>query len=139
MKYFKKILFGEYSLLISFWLIYVLGTTILTIISINFISILLSTLTIFFICISLIGVWNSADFYINEKRKIRKFPFWAYISRAWIIIVIIFIIKSLIFYSPKLLDKGLGNYNSICFSILKGATQDILNFPFQVLHFIVSR
>jgi hypothetical protein len=139
MKYLKKILLGEYSLLISFWLIYVLGTTILTIISINFISILLSTLTIFFICISLIGVWNSADFYINEKRKIKKFPFWAYISRAWIIIVIIFIIKSLIFYSPKLLDKGLGNYKSICFSIFKGATQDLLNFPFQVLHFIVSR
>jgi hypothetical protein len=128
----KKFLLGQYSLLISFWVIYALGTIILSIFVFSVSSIFLLFLLLLFICLSLVGVWNSCKFYIEEKKKLKKSILFGIIARIWVLIILVFMIQGLILNYDKLKMKGLGNFESLILGVTKGATQDLLNFFYYV-------
>ena len=128
----KKIIFGQYSLLISFWIIYALGTTILSTFVFAVPNRFLLFLLPLFICFSLVGVWNSCKFYIEEKKKLKKSILLGIIARIWVLIILVFMIQGLILNYDKLKMKGLGNFESLILGVTKGATQDLLNFFYYV-------
>ena len=135
----KKFLLGQYSLLISFWVIYALGTIILSIfvfiLSIFVFSVsstFLLFLLLLFICLSLVGVWNSCKFYIEEKKKLKKSILLGIVARIWVLIILVFMMQGLILNYDKLRMKGLGNFESLVLGVTKGATQDLLNFFYYV-------
>jgi hypothetical protein len=128
----KKFLLGQYSLLISFWVIYALGTIILSIFVFSVSSIFLLFLLLLFICLSLVGVWNSCKFYIEEKKKLKKSILLGIIARIWVLIILVFMIQGLILNYDKLRIKGFGKFESLILGVTKGATQDLLNFFYYV-------
>jgi len=128
----KKIIFGQYSLLISFWIIYALGTTILSIVVFSVPNRFLLFLLPLFICFSLVGVWNSCKSYIEEKKKLKKSILFGIIARIWVLIILVFMIQGLILNYDKLRMKGFGKFESLILGVTKGATQDLLNFFYYV-------
>lgn len=131
-KIIKKFLLGQYSLLISFWIIYALGTIILSIFVFSRSSIFLLFLLFLFICFSLVGVWNSCKFYIEEKKKSKKSILLGIAVRIWVLIILVFMLRGLILNYDKLRMKGLGNFESLILGVTKGATEDLLNFFYYV-------
>ena len=107
----KKFLLGQYSLLISFWVIYALGTIILSIfvfiLSIFVFSVsstFLLFLLLLFICLSLVGVWNSCKFYIEEKKKLKKSILLGIIARIWVLIILVFKTEQIILFHNLILS-----------------------------------
>jgi len=133
----KKFLLGQYSLLISFWVIYALGTIILSIFVFSVSSIFLLFLLLLFFCLFLVGVWNSCKSYIEEKKKLKKSILFGIIARIWVLIILVFMIQGLILNYDKLKMKGLGNFESLILGVTKGATQDLLNFFYYI--FVVTK
>lgn len=86
----KKFLLGQYSLLISFWLVHFSFYIIFIIIMANFpgyLDIKFIYFFLLFLIFSLIGVWNSSRVYIQQKKKNKQSTLFGYLSYAWVIIL----------------------------------------------------
>ena len=123
----KKLLNGDYSLTTCFWKIYIPGTFICILLT-NIIHIITALiLLILFTIIILIGIWNSSSNSIYNSKEKRSIYF-GYLARGWVILVILFIFKGIIFKTEKYEKMGLGPTTSLLIAISAGATQDILIF-----------
>lgn len=123
----KKILNGEYSLTTCFWKIYIPGTFIFALLTniIHYVTSLILLIT--FTIIILIGIWNSSSNTITKSKQ-KKSIFFGYLARGWVILIIFFVIKGIIFNTDKYERMGLGITESFLTSIAAGATQDVLVF-----------
>lgn len=95
-----KFLEGKYSLVYSYWGIGTLGSIIvglpIYIISevgvgnlseaVSGLILLYMFFYVIFIVITLIGIWRSAGFYINEKNKKGQSAAWAYAARVMVVL-----------------------------------------------------
>ena len=123
----KKILNGDYSLTTCFWKIYIPGTFIFCLLTniIHYVTSLI--LLILFTIIILIAIWNSSSNSISNNKE-KKTIFFGYLARGWVILIIFFVLKGIIFNTDKYERMGLGRTESILTSIAAGATQDVLVF-----------
>ena len=123
----KKILNGDYSLTTCFWKIYIPGTFIFCLLTniIHYVTSLI--LLILFTIIILIAIWTSSSNSISNNKE-KKTIFFGYLARGWVILIIFFVIKGIIFNTDKYERMGLGRTESFLTSIAAGATQDVLVF-----------
>ena len=140
LSFFKKTIFGHYSLFITFWIIYVLGTAVLSLLAfaLNTSSIFLLFLLFLFILFSNIGIWNSSGLYIQDKKKQKKTFFLGVLARLSVVLIFIFTIKGLFFNFSGIRMKGLSIFESLILGGVKGITQDLLNFIYYIIIFPIS-
>jgi len=122
----KKYLLGQYNLPTTFWKIYILGVIFLVILTNTKFYLVAATFLVFFIFISLIGIWKSSGFYI-EKNKNKKSILWGYTARAWVVLTIIMMWKGFFFNSEKFQEMGFSTGESVLTAVAKGGTEDMVS------------
>jgi len=123
----KKLLNGDYSLTTCLLKIYIPGTFIFYLLTNIIIHLTSLILLILFTIIILIAIWNSSSNFISNNKE-KKTIIFGYLARGWVILVIFFILKGIIFKTEKYERMGLSLTESSLIAICAGATTDILVF-----------
>jgi hypothetical protein len=122
----KKYLLGQYNLPTTFWKIYILGVIFLVILTNTRFYLDAVAFLVFFIFISLVGIWKSSGFYI-EKNKNKKSILWGYAARTWVILTIIMMWKGFFFNTEKFQKMGFNEGESVLTAVAKGGTEDMVS------------
>ena len=100
-----KFLKGHYSLVTSFWgilwalniLLFLCLIGILSFTENKLIILSLTLIYLIFIIITLVGTWNSASRYSEDKKKNKQSPLWGYAAKTYLVVIILWqIIKRFI-------------------------------------------
>ena len=90
----KKFFEGKYNLTFSYWVIYVLSTTVVMLpifytdqftlkgVLLGFAYIMFAIL---YNCVVLIGTWRSSTYFIQDKKKQKQSPFWGYAAKVGLV------------------------------------------------------